>query len=65
MCTGIRPTLTDLTGVERPAQHADGGGLTRPIWPDQAVNFTGCHAQAQVVDGPGVTEGFMEVKSFN
>ena len=50
-----------LARLEDAAQHAEGGGLPRPVGPEEAVELTGADLEIQVVDGDALAESAGEV----
>ena len=54
-----------LRDRDQPEQHAQGGGLARPVGPEEAGHPAGHHLEAQVVDGPDRAEPLGQAVDFD
>src|SRR4051812_16029517 len=52
-----------LVGREQPAQHADGGGLARTVWSEEAIDRSALHLHREVMHDLAPAERF--AKAFN
>lgn len=43
-------------GPDQPEQHANRGGFTRVVWPEESVDATGGHVEVECVDGGILSE---------